>query len=413
MTHTVKWLAFIAVVAMLLSGCGGPTFSSLPLPGSGISGPTIKVTAEFGEALNLANGASVRVNGVDSGRVAKVAVHDFKAEVTMNIRTSAEVHQGATARLRYTTPLGELFVDLTNPSTGALLRDGASLPLSATSTAPTVEDSLASASLLINGGGLAQLQTITSEANNALGGREGTVRDLLNRSAYLLSQVNASSGDIDRTLTALNKVAIVLHQRRQTIHQALVDVRPASQVLRANLDNLTALLASLDRFGGTANSVVRATRKQILELVTKAGPILQELSSVRGVLPQTLAAIIALAKTVDEVTPGDYVNLGAHLRLDAVDLSGKMIDLSSLLSGGGLGGLLGGLGGGGLPNLGSLGASVSQGVAQDLLAGLTKGLNGTGGTKGASGTTGTKKPDAPKPGGLLGTLLGGLLGGAK
>ena len=41
-----------------------------------------------------------------------------------------------------------------------------------TDTAPTVEDALSQASLLVNGGGLGDLQTVTEELNNVLGGRE-------------------------------------------------------------------------------------------------------------------------------------------------------------------------------------------------------------------------------------------------
>lgn len=408
-------LVLLTVSALFLSGCQGPTFSSLPLPGSGVSGKTITVSADFDEALNLANGAAVRVNGVDSGRVTDVTVQDFKARVTMDIRTDAEVRSGATARLRYTTPLGELFVDLHNPTGGSLLRGGGTLSDRNTSTAPTVEDSLASASLLINGGGLAQLQTITSEANKALGGHEGNIRDLISRSGQMLGQINDASGDIDRALKALNNVSVLLHQRRKTIHQALVDVRPASRVLRANLNNLTNLLASLEEFSGTANTVVNQTRSQVLSMIRRAGPILQELVSVRGVLPATLESIIALSKLVERIAPGDYLNLGTHLHLDKFVLGGKDIDLGGLLGGAGKGGLggLGGLLGGDLGT--RLGSSISTGVAQELLAGLTGGRTGTG--KKSRNTSGHKPSGKPAGSGgstdLIDNLLGNFLGGGR
>ena len=57
----------VALVAVLASGCG-PSMSDLPLPGSGVSGDTVEVKVQFDEALNLARGAQVRVNGVSSGK---------------------------------------------------------------------------------------------------------------------------------------------------------------------------------------------------------------------------------------------------------------------------------------------------------------------------------------------------------
>ena len=61
------------LVALLLGTAGcGPTMSDLPLPGNGVPGDTILVTVRFDEALNLAEGAAVKVNGVASGKVRSV-----------------------------------------------------------------------------------------------------------------------------------------------------------------------------------------------------------------------------------------------------------------------------------------------------------------------------------------------------
>src|SRR5690349_24237597 len=98
---------------VLITGCG-PTMADLPLPGNGVGGDTIKVKVRFDEALNLAQGAVVKVNGVSSGKVREVVTKDFKAIATLEIQKSADVRENASARLRYTTPLGELFVDITN-----------------------------------------------------------------------------------------------------------------------------------------------------------------------------------------------------------------------------------------------------------------------------------------------------------
>ena len=182
-----------ALAAVLVSGCS-TTLSDVPIPGKGVSGDTITVKADFEEALNLAQGATVKVNGVDSGKVQEVVAKDFQAQAEMLVKEDAGLREGATARLRYTTPLGELFVDVTNPPTGEPLKDGAVLTTHDTSTAPTVEDALSQASLLVNGGGLAQLQTVTEELNAIIGGREDTVRSLLDGSASFLTEANATTG---------------------------------------------------------------------------------------------------------------------------------------------------------------------------------------------------------------------------
>ncbi len=122
---------FVATVSLMILSACSTTLGDLPLPGTGVGGDTISVRAEFVEALNLAQGATVKVNGVNSGKVQEVLAEDFHAQAEMLVRTDAQLREGATARLRYTTPLGELFVDVTNPADGALLDDGAELGLDA------------------------------------------------------------------------------------------------------------------------------------------------------------------------------------------------------------------------------------------------------------------------------------------
>ena len=105
--HRRAGLAAAALtVTGLVAGACGPTFEDLPLPGSGVGGDTRTVKFQFEEALNLATGATVKVNGVDFGKVQEVTTKDFKAQVVATMQEEAQIRQDATARLRYSTPLG-------------------------------------------------------------------------------------------------------------------------------------------------------------------------------------------------------------------------------------------------------------------------------------------------------------------
>src|SRR5581483_10975730 len=186
----------LLVLAILgLTACG-PTLGSLPLPGKGVSGNTMHVTMLFGDALNLAQGAPVKVNGVDEGKVQKIWVDNYHAVADVVIKTDANLRSNMTARLRYTTPLGELYVDVANPASGGtVLKGGETIPLASTTTAPTVEDALSSAGLLINGGGLGAIEKISTELKHAFVGKEPVWRDLLVRLNDTVTQANASTKD--------------------------------------------------------------------------------------------------------------------------------------------------------------------------------------------------------------------------
>jgi phospholipid/cholesterol/gamma-HCH transport system substrate-binding protein len=373
----------VGLVALaVLSGCG-PTMGDLPLPGTGVSGDTVTVKVQFDEALNLAQGAQVRVNGVSSGKVQSVTTEDFKAIAVLEVRTSAQMRATATARLRYTTPLGELFVEVANPAKGALIRDGALLSTAQSSTAPTVEDALASASLLVNGGGLNQLQTVTEELNTALGGREDSVRELMDRASTFLGEANATTGDIDRALTALATVSKLLRANQSTIRAAMTDIRPAARVLRQNTPGLTRLLAKVTEFSDTANGVVGATRAEILQMLREVSPVLDEFIANREELGPSLKALVSLSDDLNAAIPGDYANMKLELQLDKVTLPA----------------LLGAPGSAADPGTGG-----TSGGSSNPLGGLLDGLLGT--TSGSTSTTSSSGSPLGL-GGLLGLLGGG------
>jgi phospholipid/cholesterol/gamma-HCH transport system substrate-binding protein len=329
------------------SGCG-VTMRDMPIPGTGVAGDTIAVVAEFEDATNLAQGAPVKVNGVDSGKVSDVAVDDFTAVITMTVRENAEIREGATARLRYTTPLGEIFVDVRNPADGALLADGARIELADTDTAPSVENALSAASLLINGGGLEQLQVVTRELNTILVGNEDNIVELLNNVTLFITEANRTTNAVDRVLTSLNSVSHTLTEREELFNSVIQDIRPAARLLREKTPEFVELLQEIERFSDVANETVQATRTQLLSLLSQVEPVLAELARNRNRMNTMLAEITVAGDTISQLTEGDYLPLGVDL------------DMTSLGLEGGLGGVLGEL-------LGLLGLDDLAGdLARDL-----------------------------------------------
>ena len=331
----VLWALLLLV---LTCGCS-TTLDDVPLPGTGVEGETVVIEADFDEALNLATGAMVKVNGVDSGKVEKVEARDFRARATMVVETSAQLREGATARLRYTTPLGELFVDVTNPPAGPVLASGAVLTTKDTTTAPTVEDALSQASLLVNGGGLGQLETVTKELNAALGGREDTFRGLLQQTALFLTQANGTTADVDRALRGLADVSAQLQQRQDVIDAALRDIRPAAKVLREDTPDLTTLLREVEKFARSADHLVGRTRTQLLATIREVEPVLAEIARNKETYAESLDALVRLSHSLDSVVPGDYLSTALDLHIDGVTLPGLGEVIDGLLDD-----VLGGLG---------------------------------------------------------------------
>src|SRR5690606_35165171 len=119
----------------------------------------MSVTVEFVDVLDLVPQSSVKVNDVSVGKVTDVRLDGTTAEVDVEIRGDVELPANAVAEIRQTSLLGEKFVQLGPPSEPSTqpLTDGAVIPLERSGRNPEVEEVLGALSLLLNGGGVAQL----------------------------------------------------------------------------------------------------------------------------------------------------------------------------------------------------------------------------------------------------------------
>ncbi|WP_109506210.1 MCE family protein [Nocardioides speluncae] len=309
---TPRWLRLgsllAAVLAVLLSAC------SVQVPGTGPTdtpGDAYKVTAVFDDALNLTHGAPVKIGGVKVGEVTAIRADDYTARVDLAIDDDTKIPKGSLFRLRYTTALGELFVEVHPAEGGASLADGNVVQAPDAETAVTVEDTLASASLLINGGSLGQVQTIVDELNTALSGRVGATRGLLTQTDLFLKNALTSTREIDRVLSALSSVSKTLAARKNTINKALRQIRPAAKTLTDNTDELAKLLRRTSSMARSTDRVVRRTRNDLVKVVDQVGPLVDKLFEIDGSLEGNLGLANRFIGQVDNAVPTDYINLRA------------------------------------------------------------------------------------------------------
>lgn len=333
----------------LLSGCRY-SLQGAPAPG-GVAGPTYHLTATFDDVLNLPEHALVKVDGVTAGEVTSIRARGYRAVIGMDIKRSVRLAQGTTAQVRFTTPLGDVYIRLDRPVRvppgTPLLRDGGHIPVANTSTAPSVEDTLAALSAVLNGGGIDQLRTIVDQAVVALKGNEPQARSLVTRLATYATSLNASSGAIDRVLTNLASLSTSLSTNDAVVSQALAGFAPAFQVLSANTGELTTLLQHVASLGAVAQDVVGRSRDALLADLHDLVPVVDTLVSVRDQVAPLLDHLTALAQAAPGAIPGDYANLDLHVVATLSSASGSPAAAGT--PGSGIAALLGNLVQGGKP----------------------------------------------------------------
>ena len=162
----------------------------------------------------------------------------------MKLRNDTELPDNAIATIRQTSLLGEKFVSLAAPDDPSpnRLRTGDVIPLDRTGRNPEVEEVLGALSLLLNGGGVAQLKTITRELNKALDGREGDARSVLHQIKTFSGQLDRHKDDIVNAIEALNRLSGQLNHQRDTIDATLDELPSALQSIDAQRHDLVRML---------------------------------------------------------------------------------------------------------------------------------------------------------------------------
>ncbi|SEC33316.1 MCE family protein [Streptomyces sp. PAN_FS17] len=324
--------AWAAVGSLLLSGCEFNGWYDVQLPGGAASdGDAYHVTVEFRDVLDLVPQSAVKVNNVTVGAVEEVELDGWHARVRLRVADSVELPANAIAELRQTSMLGEKYVALSRPTDTTpvgRLKDGDAIPLSRSGRNPEIEEVLSALSALLNGGGVAQLKTITVELNKALEGRENRVGSLLKELNVFLGGLDEQKQDIVRALKAVDRLAKRLGREKRTIAEAVDAMPPALKVLADQRRDLTRMLTSLSKLGRTGTRVVNASHDDAVANLRQLRPILQQLNKAGGDLPNSLELLTTypFPRNAVDAIKGDYVNLHITADLDLAGIYGNLTE---------------------------------------------------------------------------------------
>jgi phospholipid/cholesterol/gamma-HCH transport system substrate-binding protein len=330
---------FAMVATIGLSGCGDfQGFSSLPLPGVTGGGPgSYTVQAQLSDVVNLQANSRVRVADVHVGTVTKIERQGWNALLTMKIDGNVDLPANATAALGQTSLLGSLHVELAPPTDvppEGKLKNGSLIPLARDTSFPTTEETLSGLSLLLNGGGVGQIQEITRELSTAFSGRADDLRSLITQLDLFAEYLNDQKGDIIAAAESLNNLVGQLADQKPVVDKALKTIPDALAVLRDEREVLADALDEFGQFSALAADTVNQSKTNLVKVLKDLGPVLESLANAGQDLTRSLdfyGTFPFPKPTLSKWLRGDYANLTAVIdltlsRLDASFLTGTFLE---------------------------------------------------------------------------------------
>jgi phospholipid/cholesterol/gamma-HCH transport system substrate-binding protein len=339
-THWVRTAGATGLVllAMALSGCAWRGLNSLPLPGTKGGGPgSFTIQAQLPDVNNIEQNSRVRVGDVTVGNVTKIERQDWHALLTLSIDGRVNLPANATVTVGQTSLLGSLHVELAPPKDvppEGKLHNGSLIPLSSGGAYPSTEQTLAAVSVLLNGGGIGQIQDITRSLSTAFAGRENDLRSLIEQLDKFVTYLHDQTDDIVAATDSLNNLVGQFADQKPVVDQALNTIPDALAVLSNERNTLADALDQFGKFSALTADSADQTKKSLVKELKDLGPVLQSLADAGPALTRSLSFYSTFPfpkETITNYLRGDYANLTAVLdltlsRLDASFFTGTRFE---------------------------------------------------------------------------------------
>jgi phospholipid/cholesterol/gamma-HCH transport system substrate-binding protein len=282
----------------------------------------VRVELESAQAVQPGQGQTVRVAGVEIGKIGAVELDDGIAVVELEIESEFEdvIREDATALLRPRTGLRDMMLEV-DPGRGEVLADGGRI--SVENSAPDVSsdefyaaldaDTRDYLRLLVSGAGkglrgrgsdlsqtLRQLEPLHRDLARVAGAaarRRDALRRLINRYGVLMTELGRHPADLRRLVSASSEVFDALAPEEQNISEAVAR-------LPGTLRQTEGTLARVDTLAGVLRPSLNALRRPFRTLeATNAvvRPFLRESTPI--VRDRIRPYVRALRPYVDDVRP--------------------------------------------------------------------------------------------------------------
>ena len=361
------WVDFLAIAGLALIGVAIAVYilsqQDFRFPLVEKSPKRIEIALSNAQAVQPGQGQTVRVAGVEVGRIADVKVDEGTAVVTVEIKPGYEglIRRDATALLRPKTALKDMFLEV-DPGRGKPLPEGGRI--SAANSLPDVDpDEIYSAldadtrpylKLLIAGAGkglenrgddlrevfrrLEPIHRDLARVTRASARRRDALKHLIHDYGLLMTELGSHPQDLRRLVTASRSVFDALAAEDTQISEsvarlpgslnasarALANVREFAPVLQSSLESLRPPIRKLDETNEAVTPFLRQTepviRTEIRPFVRAARPWTNDL---RLAARDTAKATPDLKSSFGELNR--FFNIGAFNPGGAEGLDGKSI----------------------------------------------------------------------------------------
>jgi phospholipid/cholesterol/gamma-HCH transport system substrate-binding protein len=261
------------------------------------------VNAELSDVTGLAGGDIVNIAGVPIGQVSSIGVQHGHAVIAMSINNTVTLRRSTDVGMRWHNVIGQKEIELYPGKSGAILADGATIPMNHDVTDASINKFLNSLGPLLSSINPTEANAFVENVSGALEGDTAQINQLINSGAAVSTTVQALDSQVGSIIGNLDQVLTALASRSGSIDSLVTNLQTVSSALASKnslldsvVGNLSQVATDLAGLIGNNHSTITSTINNLQAVAADIQNNQTNLSKSLGTLGQGLAPYIQISQ---------------------------------------------------------------------------------------------------------------------
>jgi phospholipid/cholesterol/gamma-HCH transport system substrate-binding protein len=247
--------------------------------------------AEFENAAGVIKGDSVKIAGVNVGRVETARIEAGKAIVEFSVDDSVKLTDETEAAIRWRNVLGQRFLYLYPNDGGRPLEEGDRIPLAQTTKAGDIGELLNSLGPILRSIDPEKANAFLDSMNTALAGNEVAVRQLIDNSAVLARELAAMDTQIASAVDSSDEILAVFADQNDALGQIFDDLNTVGGALHRTTGELNSVISDFAVVQKHLDNLLAENSTNIDATIANADEVANTLAKNKRNLAQTLCTL--------------------------------------------------------------------------------------------------------------------------
>ena len=303
----VKVLAFTAASILMTIALA---FEIANMDPSQIFSDEYELEAEFENATGVFPGDSVKLAGVDIGRVTGTEIEDGKAIVRFTIDSGVPITSEARVAIRWRNVIGLRFLYLYPSSSGRMLEDGDRIPIGNTDSAGDIGELLNRLGPILKAIDPEKANAFLEAMNTALAGNETVVRTLLSEGSALASDLGEMDAQIRDLISSSDRIMAAYASQHRNLGKIIDDLAVVGGELSTMTAEINALVENFAIVQEEMEELLVENRENIDADLSYLNTLLRTLAENRAAFAETLCSLPPGVMPYDQTSSwGEWFNV--------------------------------------------------------------------------------------------------------